>query len=112
MGLLDDQMDIDAEAFADSDSFGESVVYTPASGSPVTINAVIVRVPQESAAEGQGTTVHIEAFVRNDATYGVTTVNRGGDKISVSWKKGGTAADFKVVEILDQDAAMWRLRLR
>jgi hypothetical protein len=39
-------------------------------------------------------------------------VNTGGDRITVARRLGGTAEAFQVAVILEQDAGMWKLRLR
>ena len=113
MGLLDEQLAADAEAFVDADTFGETVTYTPVSGSPVSIKAVIVRDPPDGLqSPATAMTPVMDAYIRNDATYGRTSINTGGDTITVAYRKGGTTAAFAVRQIIAQDAGMWHVRLR
>jgi hypothetical protein len=117
MGLLDDQLDADAEEFCNTDVFGEAITYTPLNGSAKSINAVVMRgvpEPLESNSETrqQGKSINLVVFIRNDATYGVTSVDTGGDKITVARRKGGTAEAINVGQVIEQDAGMWKLRLR
>jgi hypothetical protein len=117
MGLLDDQLDADAVSFVDTDVFGEAITYTPLNGAAVSINAVVMRgvpEPLESNSETrqQGKSINLVVFIRNDATYGVTSVDTGGDKITVARRKGGTAEAINVGQVIEQDAGMWKLRLR
>lgn len=114
MGLLDDVMASDAAAFADTDGFGESVVYTPRGGSPLTITAVVYRgdrMPAPGLAAGSVADLIVE--VRNSSTLGVamSSINTGGDTITVAKRLGGTAEAFQIVEILSHDAGMIRVRL-
>lgn len=117
-GLLDDQLEQDAiHGFLDTDVFAESVTYTPKNGVAVTRNAVVMRgvpEPLESNSQTQpfGKTPNLIVWIANDATNGVATVDTGGDTITVAKKKGGTAEAFSVAVILEQDAGMWKLRLR
>lgn len=113
MGLLDDQINIDGEAFTDTDAFGETVTYTPAGGQAVTIKAVVVRDPPEAQdVIGNVRTPVMDVWIRNDSTYGRTSINTGGDTITVAYRNGGTTAAYAVRHVLDQDNGMWHLRIR
>lgn len=115
MGLLDDQLAIDAESFADTDAFGETVTYTPAVGSARSVSAVVMREPLERRQEAlNGVRERIVCYLRNDATLGVLAsgVNRSGDTITVAWKRGGTTKVYRVVEVIEQDAGMVKVALQ
>lgn len=60
----------------------------------------------------RGVAPAIEIDLANDATTGVTTVNRGGDRVTLATVYGGATKSYTVAEILEQNAAHWRLRLR
>ena len=112
MGFLDDAMADDAAALVDSDVFGESVTYTPLGSSAVTINAVIDRSPPVLRdGSGKLRRPKMTAWIRNHATAGRTSINTGGDTITVAYRKGGTAEAFLVKGPLEQDAAGWLLEL-
>lgn len=117
MGIFDDIMAFDAAAFVDSDALGETVTYTPRNGTAVEIKATILRnepEPLESNAQTlrYGKSINIEAFIRNHATLGRTSIDTGGDTITTSARYGGETKTYHVASVLDQDAGMWRLRLR
>jgi hypothetical protein len=97
--------------------FAETVTYTPLNGTAVSRRAVVVRgvpEPLESNSQTQqyGKAVNLIVWIANDATNGVASVNTGGDRITVARRLGGTAEAFQVAVILEQDAGMWKLRLR
>lgn len=113
MGLTDELYDNDAELFVFTDGFGEQVTYTDADGNSSTINAVIVRSPTDNMpGAAVGRSPNIEAYIRNDATYGVTSIENG-DYITVTERIGdGSTKDYRVAEVLSHDAGMWRVQLR
>lgn len=114
MGLLDTSMSDDATYFIDTDEFAEAVTYTPLGGTAKSINAIVVR--DEPAQLGETAARSLAAdltiAIRNDATAGVTSVNTGGDRVTVARRYGETAKSLQVYEVISSDAAIWRLRLR
>ena len=114
MALLDEAMENDAAAFVDTDVFGESITYTPGDGSgAVSRNAVVIRrLPELVAGTAAALAPVIDVWIRNHATLGVSAVDRGSDMVSVATKVGGTAAAHAIDQIVEQDSAMWHLRLR
>lgn len=113
MGILDDILAADAQAFADADLMvgSESVTYTPRGGTAVTFDANVSRDVPILADSGDGYVPSIQVFVRNHATLGVTSVNTGGDTVTIAERRGGTARTHQVREVLEQDAGGWLLRL-
>ena len=108
MGLMDDVLAADSEAFVDVDgSFGESVTYTPRGGSARTISVVVDRNPEVEAV------IVIEA--RNHATLGISPTETGfiGGTVSVPMRVGETAVDFDVEQPnpIEQDAGIVRIAL-
>ena len=97
------------------DQFGESVIYTPAGGSPRTIQAIVDRGPLELVAEpGDVLAPSLEIEVLDDATEGIASsaVNTGGDTVTVSVWPGQTACVLAVVELMQQqDNGLLRLRV-
>ena len=108
--MLDDILSDDAAlAFCDTDSFGESVVFTPRStGTARTIKALVTRHPPEAVGRNGVKLPRMEVSVRNHATLGIllTSLNTGGDVLSVAYRKGGTAEEFLVQQPHSQDSGM------
>ena len=96
-----------------SGEFAESVIYTPGGGTPKNISAVIVR----ERTEAKGPDHHIslqqgcEIYIASDAMAGVVSINKNNDTITFPLQKGGTPIDWRVVEIVYHDDALWHLRL-
>lgn len=97
--------------FLSGDEFAEAVVYTPKGGSPRTIKAVINRKRLTPGGEESGRILQnqIEIFIVNDGSYGVSSVNKGGDEVLFPEVLGGNDVNFVVVDILGEDQGMWHL---
>ena len=82
----------------------ESVVYTPAGGDPVTINAVVDRPGPDPLGGGQAAVIHVQAI--NDASLGIDldALDAGGDTITVAERYGGTAKARRIQRLGDHDA--------
>ncbi len=93
--------------------FSEAITYTPSGGSPKSLSAVIVR----ERTDAKGPDHHIslqqgcEIYIANDAVAGVTSINKNNDAVNFPVQKGGTPLDWRVVEIIYHDDALWHLRL-
>lgn len=106
------QMSVDMESvFLNTDEFAESIVYTPKNGVAKTIPAIIDRVPVNSQGEDQARTLHKQAeiIIHNDATNGVTSIDKNGDKVTFPALPGGTAIDWDVISIMEATESHWRL---
>lgn len=115
MGLLDDVMADDSRfAFADADVFAESVTYKPYNAATRTFAASVHRKGKTNVPNTPQWSDECEVFVPYSATstVGVTSVNVGGDKISFPAQPGGTARDWQVVAIAQQDKGGWLLKVR
>jgi hypothetical protein len=112
MGLIDEALKSDADlAFVDTDTFGESITYTPLNGSVRTISAVVDRNPP--ILDANQATLHITVLVRNHATAGITAAEaKVGGTIRLSRHVGQTAESFASISIEQEDAGMLFLRLR
>lgn len=97
--------------FLIADEFAEAIQYTPKSGSPKTIKAVINRKRLTPGGEESGRTLQnqIEIFIANDSTYGIDSINKGGDEVFFPEVLGGADVNFVVVDILGEDQGMWHL---
>lgn len=100
-----------AKTFLDTAAFAEDITYTPKNGVPKVIKAVIIRKRLDPAYEDTGRVLlnQAEVFVANDASAGITSVNKGGDVVSFAETIGGTAISWIVADILDQDEGMLHL---
>lgn len=91
----------------------ETITYRPASGVGREISAVVDR-RQAEVMDGLrgGSRPQVELVVRNDATVGIAAdaIDTGADKVDVPLRKGDTAQRLRIVELVNQDAAMLRIR--
>jgi hypothetical protein len=96
----------------DPASMAEDVVYTPATGTPRTIRALVSR--QQADAYGNTLSPMMTVSVANDATQGIvaSSLNVGSDTITVSERPGKTAEARNINRILINNAAYLRLELR
>ncbi len=91
----------------------EQIVYTPlATGTPKTIWAVVDRAPpkKDSEAFSVSTLNTVQVTVANDATLGITSVDTGGDMVTLSLKLGDVARNVKVRWPEMMDAGVFQLR--
>lgn len=109
---LKSQMAQDAvSTFLNSDEFAENVSYTAYGESPKTIKAVVERDTPEPTAEDRNRTAKNQAIIHiaNEATYGVTGVSKGRDKVEFPANIGGADVVWVVTQILKQDDGMFTL---
>lgn len=107
------QLQDDAKnCFMNTDEFAETISYTPYGGSARSITAVIVRDPLQRSEQDGGRIAgrEFEIFILNDATYGVSSVLKGQDKVSFPVHLGETAVSFVVADIISKDDAVFHLR--
>jgi hypothetical protein len=99
--------------FLNSDEFAEEITYAPKAGSPKTIKAIVVRQRLDSGSEDQGRILRNQAeiYIANDATGGVTSVDKGDDEASFPEIPGGSSVSWVVIDILGTDDGMWHLLL-
>ncbi len=110
--------DCDLALEASADSFFllpdvETIIYLPRGGGNRSISAVVSRPgPEAIGSLDGGSRPHIDLLVKNDATEGISSdeINTGGDKVTAALRKGITAVNLRITEILHQNAAMIRLR--
>lgn len=100
-----------AKAFLNPQEFAEDVTYTPKTGVPKAIKAVINRKRLDPAYEDTGRTLinQAELFIANDVLSGVVSINKGGDTVSFAETIGGAVIGWVVVDILNQDEGIWHL---
>lgn len=100
--------------FLNENEFAEEIYYTPKDGAEKTINAIVNRQPLDPAAETGNRTIvgQIELEIANDATYGVATITRGGDKARVREIEGGAFKTYVVADIINSDSGSWKLLVR
>lgn len=100
-----------ANAILNGDEFAETIAYTPKGGAAKSIKAIVERKRISPASEDTGRTLidQVEIFIANDATYGVTSINKGGDTVSLPERIGGSNITWSVTDILSQDPGIWHL---
>jgi len=95
--------------------FAESITYIPRGGDQRQITGIIDR---EGAAGLPGAPAGNAPLcmitVANDSSSGISSseIDKGGDKIKYSLRKGETAQERKIVKIISQDAGMMTLEVR
>jgi len=112
--VIQDQLAIDGEFFTDPDVFGEQITYTSQGAAGTLMNAYVHRFgPGESVPTSGGITATMEILIRNHATdtKGRTSINIGGDTVTVAERYGGSTAVRMVVDAIEQDNGMWLLRV-
>lgn len=91
-----------------ADHFGELVTYQFKSGAPDrVVRAVVDRQLRRPEGEGGARFVRNRAtvFIPRHATDGVTSIERGGDKLLFAMELGGDEVVCRIDEIVDQDEA-------
>jgi len=96
-----------------SDEMAEAILYTPKGGTAKSIKAIIDRRRIIPAGEDSGRTLinQVEIVIANDSTYGVSSVNKGGDTVSLPERIGGVNVTWTVSDIVKQDEGSWQLLL-
>ncbi len=99
--------------FLNENEFAEEITYTPKGGSAKTIKAIVDRKVLNPAAETANRIFidEVDIPIATDATYGVVTVNRGGDKVTLP-DENGVSRTYNVGDIIGNDNGAWRLLLR
>ena len=101
--LLDGVLGDDANfAFCNADEWGESVTYTPLGGVARTITAVIDRDPPADPS-GKVPRPRMTALIQRHATRGTTSINSGGDTLTLAYRIGGTAEAFLIGAPIKED---------
>lgn len=93
--------------------WGTSVTYTPKGGSGRTITVILDRNPAvHIPGTASGFSPYVDAWIKNHATEGTTSIVVGGDTLTFAARYGGTAEAYDITEIIEQDAGCWHVRMR
>lgn len=113
MGFKDAIKEDVKATFLNTDEHAENIVYTPKNSAGRVIKAIIDRQRLSPADEDSGRVLlnQVKISIVNDATYGVTSVIKGTDTVSLPAVIGGTAIIWVVMDILGQDDGTWNLLL-
>jgi len=110
-------------AMLNTEEFAETVVYTKAAGYDYlvdkasqenkSIKAFVVREQLGPTLQNNSRNLNreMEIYILNNATYGVTVVRKGQDKVAIPVQIGESAVEFNVADILDQDDVAFHLLL-
>ena len=108
---LKDQFSLDViNCFLNTAEFAEVITYTPEGQSAKDIDAIVVRGRLEPGSEDQGRGLQnqVEIYIANDATEGVTSVDKKDDRITLNDVEG-TSRDVRIIEVLHKDEGSWHL---
>ena len=108
---LKDQFPLDViDCFLNTAEFAEVIIYTPEGQSAKDINAIVVRGRLEPGSEDQGRGLQnqVEIYIANDATEGVTSVDKKDDRITLNDVEG-TNREARIIEVLHKDEGAWHL---
>lgn len=89
---------------------GEEITYTPANGTPRTLNAIVTRNGYRTA-EGQVQADDITVSLLNDAEQGITSVVINRDEISLAPVWGTGATSHLITQVVTADAGLITVRL-
>jgi hypothetical protein len=109
---LKDQLSQDAvNSFLNSDEFGEAITYTPKDGAAKQITALVIRERLKPGDEDSGRILRnqCEVYIANDATNGVTSVDKGDDILAFPILLDEDSVEWVVVDIISKDSGMWHL---
>ena len=103
--VFDETLELSADSFfllPDT----EIITYFPASGVSRQIKALVDR-------PGPGDLSGIKILVKNNGTNGIASaqVDTGGDKVQIGIRKNRRPIMMRIVEILEQDAGMMKLKV-
>ncbi|MDD4980696.1 MAG: hypothetical protein PHC54_05460 [Candidatus Omnitrophica bacterium] len=100
--------------FLNADEFAETITYLPKGGEEILIRAIVDRNQISPAGEDSGRLLQnqIRISIANSETYGVISVNKGEDIVSLPERIGGADVDFVVADVISQDEGMWTLLLQ
>ena len=111
-----DQIKRDAlNVFLNPQEFAETITYTKDGQSGKSIQAVVVRKPQQPATEDNARIGinDFEIFISADPVSGIDAIRRGKDKVTVGIYQDSTqTCECLVVEVLESDPGMWHLVIR
>jgi hypothetical protein len=105
--LLTDARDV---FLGGNDEFDESVSYTPSGESARSINVLLVKDALEPGKEGKRLALHNQAemYIANDATDGVTSINKTSDRVAIT-DRDGNAQTARIVNIISSDDGIWHV---
>jgi hypothetical protein len=88
------------------------VDYLPSGGAVRRIRAILDRTGIESIGEAGGDREAFELTVKNSAESGISSaeINTGADKLRLQPREGMAPITASIVDILDHDAAMMRIK--
>lgn len=107
--MMDDDA---AKIFLNGNEFAEVITYVTKAGVETSINAIVDRNRLDTSGEDAGRSLSkdLEVVIANHPTNGVASINVGFDKVKLPEYLGGTAIEWRIVEIIKHDEAMWHLR--
>lgn len=104
------QLEDAKNALLNTNEFAEEITYAPYGKWPKVIKALVIRERLDPGSENMGRSLRNEAevYILNDEADGVTLIDKKNDRITIAGP-GGEEVISRISEILDKDAATWRL---
>lgn len=113
MTLRDQILSDVKNTFLNSNEFAETVSYTPYGSSPRSIKSIVFRdrLAGDGPDRGVALTRRAEILIANDATEGVSSVDKGRDTVAFPLQLGGANVTWTVLEVLSKDDGAWHLEV-
>jgi len=107
--MMDDDV---ANTILNSNEFAESITYVTKAGTELSIKAIVDRNRLDTGGEDDGRSLskEIEVVIANNAVNGVASVDVGFDKVKLPENLGGSAIEWRIIEVIKHDEAVWHLR--
>jgi hypothetical protein len=93
------------------DELAEDITYAPPDESARHIKAIVIRERSDTGLEDTGRILQtqVELYILNDKDLGLIRVNKGEDKVRLPLEVDGEPIEWRVVDIISKDEALWRL---
>ncbi len=105
--LLDDARNV----FLNTAELAEEITYVPLDESARHIKAIVIRERPDTGLQDSGRTLQtqVELYILNDKDLGVKRVSKGEDKVILPVEVDGEPIEWRIVDIILKDEALWHL---
>lgn len=112
MTFKDDLLTDAKDVFLDTGEFAVDITITPVGGIAKTIKALVAKPALEPGGDNNRTLNNqMEIHIANDATEGVTSIDKKNDKIDLTDLQG-ISRTVRVSKIIEVDSGMWHLLVK
>ena len=105
----------DAEkALLNKDELAEDITYVSPDESVRHIRAIVIRERSDTGLSDTGRILQTQAelYILNDNDLGVKSVRRGEDKVMLPPEVDGEPVEWRVIDVISKDEALWRLLIQ